>query len=152
MAIAYETLPGRSRKNARKALDLAEKNGFAPEDVRTIQSGYLIPIEVDDDENPLGLSAQEATIDGFDSGEADRTEERTFGGEGLTRATESLTGSTHKLAGDAGARKYPDGEPTVEWKAAEIDAWAKDHEIKFDNGVTTKAEKIDAIATAKKEG
>lgn len=40
---AYETLPGRSKENARTALDKAVENGFAEEDVLTTRTGYLIP-------------------------------------------------------------------------------------------------------------
>lgn len=39
----YEKLPGRSPANARKALDLAVKNGFNSKDVLTARDGYLIP-------------------------------------------------------------------------------------------------------------
>lgn len=39
----YETLPGRSRENAKLALEKAVENGFEPEEVRTTRDGYLIP-------------------------------------------------------------------------------------------------------------
>lgn len=39
----YEKLPGNSGDDARKALDLAVKNGFAEGDVLTVSDGFLIP-------------------------------------------------------------------------------------------------------------
>lgn len=47
---AYETLPGRSKENARAALDKAVENGFAEEDVLTVRDGYLIPTNAEPDE------------------------------------------------------------------------------------------------------
>jgi len=43
----YDNLPGRSRENAKKALELAEERGFSPELVLTTRSGYLIPLDAD---------------------------------------------------------------------------------------------------------
>lgn len=56
----YEKLPGRSTANARKAIDLAVKNGFNARDVLTARDGYLIPFHaakatyVDDTELAAG--------------------------------------------------------------------------------------------------
>lgn len=47
----YDNLPGRSRENARKALDLAVKRGFEPETVLTTRDGYMIPVADSDKEN-----------------------------------------------------------------------------------------------------
>jgi hypothetical protein len=66
MTIQYDTLPGRSRENAKKALDLAVERGFAAEDVRTTRAGYLIPVEDNGNANDLGLSASEATVNAWD--------------------------------------------------------------------------------------
>lgn len=41
--MAYDTLPGRSRENAIKALEMAEKRGFDSSEVLTTRDGYLIP-------------------------------------------------------------------------------------------------------------
>lgn len=43
--VGYEKLPGRNQGNARKALDLAVKNGFRSSDVLTVRDGYLIPVQ-----------------------------------------------------------------------------------------------------------
>lgn len=82
--IDYEILPGRGGDNARKALEKAVENGFSAEDVQTFRGGYRIPVEVDELES---------------AGEASESSPKGFEGEGLTPASHSLTGSTHKLAG-----------------------------------------------------
>ncbi len=43
----FEKLPGRSKDNAKSALEQAVKNGFAAEDVRTVRDGYLIPVKTE---------------------------------------------------------------------------------------------------------
>lgn len=40
----YEIMPGLTRENAQKAIALAEKRGFAAEDVKTSNKGFLIPV------------------------------------------------------------------------------------------------------------
>lgn len=62
----YEILPGRSRENARAALDKAVENGFTEEDVQTFRGGYRIPVEVDEVE-----SSDDPDIDGMKVEELD---------------------------------------------------------------------------------
>jgi hypothetical protein len=41
----------------------------------------------------------------------------------------------------------PDDTPTSDWKNADIEAWAKDHDVEL-GGATTKADMLAAIAAA----
>ena len=59
----YDTLPGRSRENAKKALELAEERGFDPAEVRTTRDGYLIPVDAPDEVQ------EEESTDGKDESE-----------------------------------------------------------------------------------
>lgn len=45
----YDIIPGRGSKNAKKALKLAEKRGFASSEVRTFRDGYYVPVEIDEE-------------------------------------------------------------------------------------------------------
>lgn len=52
----YDILPGRSSANAKRALELAEKRGFPRHLVRTITSGYMIPLK---QEEPIVLPQEQ---------------------------------------------------------------------------------------------
>lgn len=63
MAYDYELIEGRDRDGARKALKRSVKNGFAEEDVISVENGWLVPTDEADEAEPLG--AVEATIDAW---------------------------------------------------------------------------------------
>ena len=44
----YDILPGRGSENAKKAIALAKKRGFASADVRTFRGGYYVPVTADE--------------------------------------------------------------------------------------------------------
>ncbi len=63
----YDIMPGRSSENAKKAIALAVKRGFAAEDVRTFRDGYQVPLDAPDektkDEGQSGKDESKAEDD-----------------------------------------------------------------------------------------
>lgn len=126
----YELLEGRSSKNARAALQSAEERGLSPLSVLTVREGYLIPI----DENAGGRAAAPASIEDLPP-----------------KAPAGADGADGGEVDDSPLSKLPDSAD--DWKVADFDAFAQEHGVTWDNGVTTKAEKLEALkaALAKKE-
>lgn len=71
----YDIFPGRSRENAKQALELAESRGFPTSSVRTTRNGYLIPA---DPEAEGGETIEAATPEEVTSNEDsdDKTEDK----------------------------------------------------------------------------
>ena len=70
----YDIIPGRSVKNARKALDLAEERGFDQTEVLTTRDGYLVPL----DEKTAAEQAEAAEEDRIEEESTeDKSEEST---------------------------------------------------------------------------
>lgn len=68
----YDNLPGRSAKNAKKALALAEERGFDPTEVRTYRDGYYVPIS----DEEAAKAAEEAEAAEDKSTESKSTDEK----------------------------------------------------------------------------
>lgn len=140
---------------AREALDAAVANGFREEDVLVVDGYFLVPDE-DGDRNRYGQKyddfeesapAVEATLDAWgERADGPAVEEGAANIEVQEAAVEEAVASQPADT----AAEYPDGEPSEEWTGKQIDAYARDNKIKFDNGVTTKAEKVAAIRDAAK--
>lgn len=131
---------------AREALDAAVANGFREEDVLVVDGYFLVPDE-DGDRNRYGqkyddfeesLPAVEATLDAWGEGADGPAVEE---GSANIQVQEDAVPEASQVPDSA----YPDGEPTTDWTVKQIDAYARDNNIEFDNGVTTKPEKIAAI-------
>lgn len=63
MALEYELIEGRDRDGARAALKQAVKNGYAEEDVISVENGWRVPTGEAKAEEPLG--AVEATLNAW---------------------------------------------------------------------------------------
>ena len=77
----YDIIPGRSVKNARKALDLAEERGFDQTEVLTTRDGYLVPL----DEK---TAAEQAEAAKEDRTEEESTEEKSTEDKSEEESTE----------------------------------------------------------------